>query len=47
MPGVLMAGAAQGLLKAQHVRAAGPVVLAGSHPLMLIVAAQLVRSGLR
>lgn len=45
MPGVLMAGAAQGLLKAQHVRAAGPVVLAGSHPLLLIVAAQLVRSG--
>lgn len=44
-PGVLMAGAAQGLLKAQHLRAAGPVVLAGSHPLMLIVAAQLVRSG--
>lgn len=44
-PGVLMAGAAQGLLKSQHVRAAGPVVLAGSHPLMLIVAAQLVRSG--
>lgn len=45
LPGVLMAGAAQGLLKSQHMRAAGPVVLAGSHPLMLIVAAQLVRAG--
>lgn len=45
MPGVLMAGAAQGLLKAQHVRATGPIVLTGSHPLMLIVAAQLVRAG--
>ncbi|MDN4614594.1 NAD(P)/FAD-dependent oxidoreductase [Leifsonia sp. F6_8S_P_1B] len=45
LPGVMMAGAVQGLLKAQRMRAADRVVLAGAHPLLLIVAAQLVQAG--
>ncbi|WP_368498664.1 NAD(P)/FAD-dependent oxidoreductase [Herbiconiux sp. A18JL235] len=45
LPGVMMAGAVQGLLKSQRLRVADRVVLAGSHPLLVIVAAQLVASG--
>lgn len=45
LPGVMTAGGVQGLLKSQRMRAAGPIVVAGSHPLMLIVAAQLVAAG--
>ena len=45
LPGVMMAGAVQSLLKAQKVLTAGPFVLAGGHPLLLVVADQLVKAG--
>lgn len=45
LPGVMMAGAVQGFLKSQRMRVADRVVLAGSHPLLLIVAAQLLAAG--
>lgn len=41
LPGVMMAGAVQTLLKSQGVLAADRLVLAGSHPLLLLVADQL------
>jgi len=45
LPGVMMAGAVQSLLKSQRVRAPGPVVLVGSHPLLIILADQLIAAG--
>lgn len=47
LPGVMMAGAVQGFLKSQRLRVADRVVLAGSHPLLLIVADQLLAAGAR
>lgn len=45
LPGVVMAGAAQTLVKAQHIAPVGDVVLAGAHPLLLLVADRLLREG--
>jgi thioredoxin reductase len=42
LPGVMSAGAIQTLLKSQRVAAGRSIVLAGSHPLLLVVAQQLV-----
>ncbi len=47
LPGVMTAGGVQSLLKSQHVLAGDDLVLAGSHPLMIVVADQLVASGAR
>lgn len=46
-PGVMMVGAAQSLLKSQKVLAGQRIVLAGSHPLLLVAAKQLVDAGAR
>ena len=45
LPGVVTAGAAQGLLKSQGVLVGTRPVLAGSHPLLLLVAEQLRAAG--
>lgn len=45
LPGVVAAGAAQGLLKSQGVLVGSRPVLAGSHPLLLLVADQLRAAG--
>lgn len=45
LPGVVMAGGAQTLVKAQHIAPVGDVVLAGAHPLLLLVADRLMREG--
>lgn len=44
-PGVMMAGAVQSLLKSQRVLAGRNLVLAGSHPLLLVVAEQMLAAG--
>lgn len=45
LPGVMSAGAIQTLLKSQRIAAGRRVVLAGSHPLLLIAADQLLEAG--
>ncbi|HTQ01047.1 MAG TPA: NAD(P)/FAD-dependent oxidoreductase [Casimicrobiaceae bacterium] len=45
LPGVMMAGAAQALLKTAGLAPQGRVVLAGSGPLLWLVAWQLLRAG--
>lgn len=45
LPGVMTAGAVQSLLKSQKLLAGRRVVLAGSHPIQLILAAQLLDAG--
>lgn len=45
LPGVMSAGAIQTLLKSQRVCVGAKVMLAGSHPLLLVVAEQLLESG--
>jgi NADPH-dependent 2,4-dienoyl-CoA reductase/sulfur reductase-like enzyme len=45
LPGVMTTGAAQTLLKGQLILPKGRVVLAGTGPLQLVVAAELVRAG--
>ncbi|QOR70955.1 FAD-dependent oxidoreductase [Ruania alkalisoli] len=45
LPGVVMAGAAQAMVKSQKMVPPGPIVLSGAHPLLLVAADQLVRSG--
>ncbi|MYY06882.1 MULTISPECIES: NAD(P)/FAD-dependent oxidoreductase [unclassified Streptomyces] len=45
LPGVMAAGGVQTLVKAQKVAPAGDVVLAGAHPLLLLVADLLVGNG--
>ena len=47
LPGVLTCGAAQTLLKANALVPGGRFVLAGCGPLLLLLAAQLVRAGVR
>jgi len=47
LPGVMTAGAAQTLLKTSALVPDGPVVLAGSGPLLLLLAAQYARLGVR
>jgi NADPH-dependent 2,4-dienoyl-CoA reductase/sulfur reductase-like enzyme len=45
LPGVMLAGAAQGLLKSAGMVPDGPVVLAGNGPLLYQLGAQLVAAG--
>lgn len=45
LPGVMTAGGVQTLVKAQKIAPVGDVVLAGAHPLLLLVADLLVRDG--
>ena len=45
LPGVMTAGAAQTALKAQGLRPSGRTVMAGSGPLLWLLAAQLLRAG--
>lgn len=45
LPGVMMAGAVQGFIKSQKLVVGRRLVLAGSHPLLIIVADQLLASG--
>ncbi|TKD50755.1 FAD/NAD(P)-dependent oxidoreductase [Sphingomonas baiyangensis] len=45
LPGVQPAGAVQAMLKSQQMLPEGATLFAGTHPLQLIVAAQLVRAG--
>ncbi|MEX0693185.1 MAG: FAD-dependent oxidoreductase, partial [Rhodospirillales bacterium] len=45
LPGVMTAGAAQILMKSAGMLADGPIILAGSGPLLLLVADQLIQSG--
>jgi NADPH-dependent 2,4-dienoyl-CoA reductase/sulfur reductase-like enzyme/bacterioferritin-associated ferredoxin len=47
LPGVLYAGGTQALLKAQYVKAGDDVVVAGTGPLPVVLAAQLVEAGAR
>lgn len=47
LPGVMTAGAAQILLKSADVLPAGAVVLAGCGPLLVLLAAQYLRAGVR
>jgi NADPH-dependent 2,4-dienoyl-CoA reductase/sulfur reductase-like enzyme len=47
LPGVMTCGAAQTLLKANGVVPQGRFVLAGCGPLLLLLAAQLVRAGIK
>ncbi|GAB3136888.1 NAD(P)/FAD-dependent oxidoreductase [Micromonospora sonneratiae] len=47
LPGVLTAGGVQTFVKAQGLLPGSRFVLAGGHPLLLVVAAQLVRAGAR
>ncbi|NTE87401.1 FAD-dependent oxidoreductase [Agrobacterium rubi] len=45
LPGVMAAGGVQTLLKSQHVLSAKRYVLAGSHPLIFVLAEQLLKAG--
>ena len=45
LPGVMMAGAVQGFIKSQRLVAGKRLVLAGSHPLLIVVADQLLAAG--
>ncbi len=47
LPGVMTAGAAQTLLKANALAPEGPLVLAGTGPLLLLLAAQYARLGVK
>ncbi len=47
LPGVMTAGAAQTMLKASALVPEGPVVLAGTAPLLLLLAAQFARLGVK
>ncbi len=47
LPGVMSAGGIQTLLKSQRIAAGHMVFLAGSHPLLLVVADQLMAAGVR
>ncbi len=47
LPGVMTAGAGQVLLKSAGIIPTGPVVLAGSGPLLLLLAWQYLRAGLK
>jgi thioredoxin reductase len=47
LPGVMSAGAIQTLIKSQRVAAGRNVVLAGSHPLLLVIARQLLEANVQ
>ncbi len=47
LPGVMSAGGIQTLMKSQRVAAGREVVLAGSHPLLIVVAEQLLAAGVK
>lgn len=45
LPGVMSAGGIQTMIKSQHLLPGRRFLLAGAHPLLLLVAAQLVKAG--
>ncbi|WJT00557.1 FAD-dependent oxidoreductase [Novosphingobium humi] len=45
LPGVMSAGAVQTMLKSQQAVAGQPIVLLGSHPLLLVLATQILDAG--
>ena len=45
LPGVMSAGAVQTMLKSQQVVAGQPITLLGTHPLLLVLATQLLDAG--
>ena len=45
LPGVYAAGGIQALLKSQHILAGERILFAGTHPLQLVIAEQIVRAG--
>lgn len=45
LPGVYAAGGIQALLKSQHILAGERILLAGTHPLQLVIAEQIHRAG--
>ncbi|MCX7325930.1 MAG: FAD-dependent oxidoreductase [Hyphomicrobiales bacterium] len=47
LPGVMTAGAAQTLLKSSAIAPEGPTILAGSGPLLSVLAAQYARAGVK
>lgn len=47
LPGIMTAGGMQTLVKAQKLAPVGDVVLAGAHPLLLLVADLLIHNGVR
>lgn len=47
LPGVMSAGAVQILLKSSGVVPEGPLILAGAGPLLLLLAAQVLRAGVK
>ncbi len=47
LPGVMSAGGIQTLLKSQRIAAGHSVLLAGSHPLLFVVAEQLLSAGVK
>ncbi|MHB9880219.1 FAD-dependent oxidoreductase [Pacificimonas sp. ICDLI1SI03] len=46
LPGVMTVGGLQAFVKSQRIVPDGPIVLAGTHPLMLVLAEQLLRAGM-
>lgn len=47
LPGVMTCGAAQILLKSSGLTPSAPLVIAGSGPLLLLIACQLIRAGVK
>lgn len=47
LPGVMTCGAAQILLKTSGLTPPGPIVIAGSGPLLLLISCQLIRAGIK
>lgn len=45
LPGVYAAGGIQALLKSQHILAGERILFAGTHPLQLVIAEQVIRAG--
>ena len=45
LPGVYAAGGIQALLKSQNILAGERILLAGTHPLQLVIAEQIIRAG--
>ena len=45
LPGVYAAGGIQALLKSQHILAGERILLAGTHPLQLVIAEQIIHAG--
>ncbi|MBZ6379181.1 hypothetical protein B5C34_09060 [Pacificimonas flava] len=47
LPGAMTVGGLQAFVKSQRIVPGGPVLLAGTHPLMLVLAEQLLEAGAR